>query len=185
MPHIELTGDDRYLITNELGFLARLLGLPLVGFGAWVGLWPVLANLVDWLSDRLTTVQFVELIPGMLIGMIVGLPLLGVGWALAFFQSRLEIDLVERKITSIKDFRIRSFRKSYSLDDIDRVAVEFSTNRTQSKTDYYANVIIATKAEQLTVATWPARQEDEARKLARELSELTGITLVDKTGNHK
>lgn len=180
MPSIQQTGHQRFRLSNDWGLLLRLIGLPLVGFGLWIGVWPTAANMYGWLSGSLPTQLVLECIPGMVIGMVIGIPLLCVGWVMTFLRHNIVIDQREKQVTEIKDFLIWQFRNSCPFTDIKQIEFEITTNRGNNETKYYANATIATQESRMNAVTLPARREEEVREIAGQLAELIGVPVKDK-----
>lgn len=180
MPSIQPIGPQQFRISNNWGLLLRLIGLPFVGFGLWVGVWPTAANVFDWVSGSLPTPFLLECIPGMLIGTVIGIPLLCVGWAMTFLRHNIVIDQREKQITETRDILIWRFNKSFPFTDIQQIEFEITASRGKDETNYYANAIIVTKTDRLAAETLPARREEEVRVIADQLAELIGVPVVDK-----
>jgi len=180
MPSIQQMAQQRFRISNDWGLLIRLIGLPFVGFGLWIGVWPTAANVFDWLSGSLPTPLLLECIPGTLIGTVIGVPLLCVGWAMAFLRHNIVIDQREKQVTEIKDLLIWRFKKTFPFTDIQQIEFEITVSRGKDETNYYANATIATKTNRLTAVTLPARREADVREIAGRLAELIGVPMRDK-----
>lgn len=180
MLKIEKMTEQRFRIRSKFGIVARILGLAFVGFGCWIGVTPFLLNCLYWILGRISTGAMIACVPGMLIGIVIGVPMLCVGFAMAFLGHRVEIDLAEKRVTDVNDFLIWKSRKSYSIAEVKKVLLNTTILRGKDMTRYYVNALIVTNVDSVTVVSEPATREEEVREVARQLAEILGVTLEDE-----
>lgn len=177
MLQVEHLPRQRYRVRSGLGLVVRIIGLSLVGLGFWIGVIPLISNFVDWLLGEITTNAVIELLPGTMIGILVGIPLLCTGWAMAFLRHSVEIDLVENRVTETNDFLIWKRQKGYPLAHVRRVLLNSTATRGRDTTRYYVNALIEMREALVSVASEPARREQEVRDVANELAEILRVEL--------
>ncbi len=177
---VEQLADQRFRVRSGFGLLVRMLGLALVGLGAWIGVEPLFLNLFDWMLGHIPTSALVECLPGVFIGMVIGVPMLCVGWAMAFLRHSVEIDLYKKSLTEINDYFVWKARKNYPLDSVKSVLLISTCTRGKETTRHYVKAQITTNADVVTVVSEPARREQDVREIANQLAAILGVALEDK-----
>lgn len=177
---VEHLPRQRFRIRSGFGIVVRILGLAFVGLGVWIGVIPFLSNLANWMLGQISTNALIECLPGTLIGMSIGIPMLGIGWAMAFLRHSVEIDLVENCVTELNDFLIWKKRKTCPLSHVRSVVLNSTATRGKDTTSYYVNVLIETNDDHLKVVSEPASGELHVRNVANQLAEILKVEVNDQ-----
>lgn len=166
-------------VLTTRGPLALLAGGLLAIAGAYVSLFPMAMNLFYWAAGRLTRGQFTGFLPGMAVGLVIGLPLLALGSTLAAYRVRFQVDGTQ--LTRTVDLVVYRRVTTYRLADFEGVRIEgHATRGPTDRASLHVLLVFKTKGH-LAVAVEPVRNLEATFRFSRQLAAAAQLPLDDRT----